>query len=119
MASRALPPALHRADVLGGEVAHDLGGAADVAPVDAGGAAVVPFVPGAEAVGELLADRLVVWRDDDEDGIALAPDARLGRLAEDERQRDHDHGREYYAKDASLHSVTMPAVRGFAMAVRS
>ena len=87
-------PRAERGGVLALKVAHDLGRAADVAPVDLHGAAVSRGVPSREAAGELLADRGDVRRDDDEDRVSLAPLARVARGAQEERQRAHERGGE-------------------------
>ena len=84
------PPRLRRGGVFTGEIAADLGRAADVPPIDLHRLAVVLLVPLGKSLGELVADRLVVRRHDRQHRVARLPLPGRRRPAENERKRDDD-----------------------------
>jgi hypothetical protein len=99
---RALPPGLGGRRVFAGEVAHDLGGPADRAPLDLHRLAVLPLVPLGKAVLEFVADGFVVRRDDDEQGVAVMPGG-AGVGAPQRKGQRHDRGEERQDGDVFQH----------------
>lgn len=84
-----LSPRPEARNVFAGEVAHDFGRAADVAPIHLDRLPVAPRMPARKRQAEFVADGLVVRRDDHQDGIARPPFLHADVLPERERQREN------------------------------
>ena len=115
-----LPPGLRRGGELARQIPQDFRRAADVAPVDADGRAVVLPVPARKAALELVADGLVVGRDDDEHRIALGPRRRRVFAAQGEGQGDDGGGQEHddeIARTGGRHRVRTTTSFGSTRAV--
>src|SRR5690606_29148414 len=85
-AGQTRPVVLESRDVFTFQESRDLAGSADDPPVDRHAAPRSSLVPGGEAARELVADRLVVGRDDDQRVVRRHREG--ARRAQRERQRD-------------------------------